>query len=99
MPINIDISWGRAGGSALTLEEKKIVQSPLMMISAQAIETSVTITEYLESQLLRSTLTWKINLRGPKVLLSSNCSLFNTNHIKWIMWNSLSPFYTSIYMY
>ena len=37
-----------------------------MIISAEPIETSVTITDYLESQLLRSTLPWKIKLRGPK---------------------------------
>ena len=48
-------------------------------------ETSVTITDYFLSQILRSTLTWKIKLRGPKVLLCSNYSLFNTNHKKWIM--------------
>ena len=51
-----------------------------MMISAKVIETSVTITDYLQSQLLRSTLTWKIKLSSPKVLLCWNYSLFNTNH-------------------
>ena len=55
-----------------------------MMISAEVIETSVTITDYLQSQLLRSTLTWRIKLSGPKVLLCSNYSLFNTDHKKWI---------------
>ena len=42
-----------------------------MMISVEVIETSVTITCYLLSQLLRSTLTWKTKLSGPKVLLCS----------------------------
>ena len=51
-----------------------------MMIFVEIIETSVTITDYLQSQLLRSTLTWKIKLRGPEVLLCSNYSLFNTSH-------------------
>ena len=62
---------------------------PLMMISAEVIETSVAFTDNLLSQLLGSTLTWKIKLRRPKVVLCSNYSLFNTNHKKWIMWNSL----------
>ena len=33
-----------------------------------------------------------------QVLLCSNCSLFNTNLKKWIMWNSLSPCYTLMYL-
>ena len=49
-----------------------------MMISAKVIETSVTITDYLQSQLLRSTLTRKIKLSSPKALLCWNYSLFNT---------------------
>ena len=59
------------------------------MISAEVIETSVAFTDNLLSQLLGSTLTWKIKLRRPKVVLCSNYSLFNTNRKKWIMWNSL----------
>ena len=40
-----------------------------MIISTEVTETSVTITDYRLSQLLRSTLIWKIKLRGPKVLV------------------------------
>ena len=44
-----------------------------MIISTEVTETSVTITDYRMSQLLRSTLIWKIKLCGPKVL---NLNLF-----------------------
>ena len=54
-------------------------------ISAEVIETSVTITDYLQSQLLRITLTWRIKLSGLKVLLCSNYLLFITDHKKWII--------------
>ena len=58
MPIVVDISWGTRGEeSVLILGSKTIGQSTLMMISVEVIETSVTITCYLLSQLLRSTLT------------------------------------------
>ena len=72
MPIVVEISWGdeRGGGeSVLILGQTTIVQSTLMMISTEVIETSVTISDYLLSQLLRSTLTWTIKLSSPKVLL------------------------------
>ena len=94
MPIVVDISWGTGGEeSVLILGSKTIGQSTLIMISVEVIETSVTITCYLLSQLLRSTLTWKTKLSGPKVILCSNYSLFNTNRKKWIIRNSLSPCY------
>ena len=54
----------------------------LIMTCAEFIETSVTITDNLLSQLLGSTLTWKIKLRRPKVVLCLNYSL---NPTKWIM--------------
>ena len=38
-----------------------------MIISTEV--TELTITDYRLSQLLRSTLIWKIKLRGPKVLV------------------------------
>ena len=69
-----------------------------MMISAEVIETSVTITDYLLSQILRSALIWKIKLRGLEVLLCSNYSLFNTNHKKWIIWNSQGPCYHDVHV-
>ena len=59
-----------------------------MMIFAEVIETSVTITDNLRSRILGSTLTWKIKLRRLKVVLCSNYSLFNISHKKSIMWNS-----------
>ena len=72
MPIVVDISWGTGREeSVLILGSKTIGQSTLMMISVEVIETSVTITCYLLSQLLRSTLTWKTKLNGPEVLLIS----------------------------
>ena len=72
MPIVVDISWGTGGEeSVLILGSKTIGQSTLMMISLEIIETSVTSTCYLLSQLLRSTLTWKTKLSGPEVLLFS----------------------------
>ena len=58
MPIGVDIIWGDGGESVLKLGWTTIVQSTLMMISAEVIETSVTIIVYLPSQLLRSSLTW-----------------------------------------
>ena len=69
MPIVVDTSSGDGGGG----------------ISAEVIETSVTITDYLQSQLLRITLTWRIKLSGLKVLLCSNYLLFITDHKKWII--------------
>ena len=69
MPIVVDTSRGDGGGG----------------ISAEVIETSVTITDYLQSQPLRSTLTWRIKLSGLKVLLCSNYLLFNTEHKKRII--------------
>ena len=88
MPIVLDTLAGGTGGgeeSVLILGYTTVGQSTLMMISVEVIETSVTITDYLQSQLLRSTLTWRIKLSGPKVLLCSNHSLFNTDHKKWII--------------
>ena len=77
MPIVVDIIWGDGGESVLILGWTTIVQSTLMMISAEVIESV-----YLLLQLLRSTLTWKIKLSSPKVLLCWNYSLFNTKHKK-----------------
>ena len=90
MPIVVDINreGGWWGESVLILSYRKIVQSTLMIISAKVIETSIGIIDYFQSQLLRSTFTWKIKPRVPKVLLCSNYSLFNTNHKKSITWNS-----------
>ena len=70
------------------------------MISAAVIETSVTITDNLQSQLLRSTFTWKIKLRGPKVLFCSNFAPFNTYHKKVDRVGFLkSPLYINVHVH
>ena len=47
-----------------------------MIISAEVIKMSVTITHY-NTTIFKSPLMWKTKLRGPMVLLSGNYSLFN----------------------
>ena len=78
MPIAVDISWGTGGGGVYSntrINNYSSVDSDDNF--RWGIETSVTIIDYLLSQLLRSTLSWKIKLSSPKVLLFWNYSLFN----------------------
>ena len=79
---NAHSCWHQLGGvgeSVLILGWTTIVQLTLVMISAAVIETSVTITDNLQSQLLRGTFTWKIKLRCPEVQFCSHFALFNTS--------------------
>ena len=78
MPIAVDISWGTGGGEVYSNTRINNYSSVDSGDNFRwGIETSVTIIDYLLSQLLRSTLTWKIKLSSPKVLLFWNYSLFN----------------------
>ena len=68
MPIAVDISWGTGGGGEWVCSNTRI--NNYCSVDSDddfrwGIETSVTIIDYLLSQ-LRSTLTWKIKLSSPK---------------------------------
>ena len=77
MPIAVDISWGTGGEVCSNTRINNYCSVDSDDNFRWGIETSVTIIDYLLSQLLRSTLTWKIKLSSPKVLFFWNYSLFN----------------------